>query len=123
MEFKECWIDKLHQAQADLAARDADPLLEKVKSLVRGMQAISTNSLLTLIGLPNTTSNARRIAHTMRSLGGYVPIKSRRLEPGGYRGTVIRGWAKPVRELRCRTSFKGEPVQSLHNTPMHIETN
>jgi hypothetical protein len=34
----------------------------------------------------------------MRSLG-FVPIKSRRLEPGGYRDTVTRGWTRPVREL------------------------
>ena len=97
MEFPKSFEETLREARAKLAARDADPLLEKVKSLVRGMQAISTNSLLTLIGLPNTTSNARRIAKTMRSLGGFVPIKSRLLEPGGWKNTITRGWARPIR--------------------------
>jgi hypothetical protein len=32
----------------------------------------------------------------MRQLG-FVPLKSRRLEPGGYRDTVTRGWTRPVR--------------------------
>ena len=35
----------------------------------------------------------------MRFLG-FIPIKSRRLMPGGYRDTVTRGWARPFRELR-----------------------
>jgi hypothetical protein len=48
---------------------------------VRGIEAISTAALLDLIGLPNTTGNGRRIAHSMRSLG-FVPIKSRPFMPG-----------------------------------------
>ena len=110
MEFQESWIEKLHRAQAEAAERDADPLRKKVESLVRGMQAVSTFALLDLLELPKTTGNGRRIAQTMRSLG-FIPIKSRRLMPGGWRDTVTRGWARPVRESRCRTSFKqGEPV-------------
>jgi hypothetical protein len=66
---------------------------------MRGMDAISSVALLDLIGLPKTTGNARRVSQTMRSLG-FVPIKSRRLLPGGYRNTVTRGWARPFRELR-----------------------
>ena len=66
------------------------------------MDAVSTVALLDLIGLPTTTGNGRRIAHTMRSLG-FIPIKSRRLMPGGFRDTVTRGWARPVRELRNAT--------------------
>jgi hypothetical protein len=89
--------------------RDADPLREKVASITRGIEAISTNALLDLIGLPATTGNGRRIAHSMRSLG-FVPIKSRRFMPGGYRDTVTRGWARPVREL----SVKGNKVGILH---------
>ena len=58
--------------------------------------SVSTAALLDLIGLPNTTGNSRRIAATMRALG-FIPIKSRRLEPGGYRDTVTRGWARPLR--------------------------
>ena len=90
------WIDKLHHARAELVDREADPLRQKVQAAVRGMEAISTAALLDLLGLPNTTGNGRRIASTMRTLG-FIPIKSRRLEPGGYRDTVTRGWARPFR--------------------------
>ena len=31
---------------------------------------------------------------------GYVPIKSRRLAPGGFRDTTTRGWARPLRETK-----------------------
>jgi hypothetical protein len=99
------WIEKLHRAKAELAGRNADPFRAKVEAAVRGMQAISTRSLLDLIGLPKTTGSGRRIAPTMRKLG-FVPIRSRRLEPGGWRDTVTRGWARPVRESRCRTNFE-----------------
>ena len=93
------WLGKLHQAQAELVERDANPLREKVAEIVLGTEAMSTHSLLDLLGLPKTTGNGRRIAPTMRALG-FIPIKSRRLMPGGYRDTVTRGWARPVRELR-----------------------
>ena len=38
-----------------------------------------------------------RLALTMRSLG-WVGLKSRRLAPGGFRDTTIRGWARPFHE-------------------------
>jgi hypothetical protein len=77
---------------------------------VRGMDAVSTVALLGLIGLPATTGNGRRVAQTMRSLG-FVPIKSRRFMPGGYRDTVTRGWARPLREPSI---IQGEKVGILH---------
>lgn len=113
MEFQESYVEKLHRARAEAAKRDVDPLREKLESMTRGMEAVSTFALLDLIGLPKTTSNGRRIAPTMRALG-FVPIKSRLLEPGGWRDTVTRGWARPVRGSLCRTSF---------NSPMHSGTN
>jgi hypothetical protein len=91
------FTSRLRQAAAEHAARDADPLLDKVERCVRGIEAISTNALLDLVGLPNTTGNGRRISKTMRCLG-YVPMKSRRFMPGGYRDSVTRGWARPIRE-------------------------
>jgi hypothetical protein len=99
------WIETVHRAQAELTKRDADPLRKKVEAFVRGMEAVSTVALLDLLGLPKTTSNGRRIAPTMRSLG-FIPIKSRRLMPGGYRDTVTRGWARPVREVRNSPAMK-----------------
>lgn len=90
------WMEKLRRAKAEGAERDADPLRQKVEAIVRGMDAISTVALLDLLGLPKTTGNGRRVASTMRTLG-FIPIKSRRLMPGGYRDTVTRGWARPLR--------------------------
>lgn len=96
------WLGKLRQAQAELAKRDADPFREKAEAAVRGLPAISTNALLDLLGLPKTTGDARRIAKTMRSIGS-IPLKSRRLMPGGFRDTVARSWARPLRETRTST--------------------
>jgi hypothetical protein len=96
------FLERIEKARAELAARDADPLQEKVEAIVRGMEAISTVALLDLLGLPKTTGNGRRIAATMRSLG-FIPIKSRRFEPGGWRDTVTRGWARPVRQTINRS--------------------
>ena len=94
------FLERLHQASAELAKHNADPLRGVVETTVRGMEAVSTVALLDLIGLPKTTGNARRVSKTMRALG-FVPIKSRRLMPGGYRDTVTRGWARPIRQLEA----------------------
>jgi len=69
---------------------------------VRGKDAISTVALMELLGCPKTTGSARRIAKVMRSMN-FVPLKSRRLLPGGFRDTVARGWARPLRELKKST--------------------
>jgi len=111
VQFQEPWVEKLRRVEAEAAKRDADPHREKVESMTRGMEAVSTFALLDLLGLPKTTGNGRRIAQTMRSLG-FVPIKSRRLEPGGYRDTVTRGWARPIRELR-NSSPTMQPIPAL----------
>ena len=89
-------LGKLAQARAELDARHEDPWGKKVEAAVRGKDAISTAALLDLLRLPATTGTARRLAAIMRSLH-FIPIKSRRLMPGGFRGTVTRGWARPVR--------------------------
>jgi hypothetical protein len=90
--------ERLKQAQAEMAQANTDPLLEKVEAAVRGKEMIGTAPLLDLIEFPKTTGNARRISGTMRSLG-FVPLKSRRFLPGGYRDTVTRGWTRPTREV------------------------
>lgn len=101
------WRAKLEQARAAGAERDADPIRGLIEKTVRGMQDISTNSLLTLIGLPVSTANARRVAPIMAALG-FVPMKSRRFMPGGFRGTVTRGWARPLRHT-------GNPIRSTND--------
>jgi hypothetical protein len=108
------WIEKLHQARAELAERGADPFRQKLEAAVRGKEAISTAALLDLLDVPKTTGNARRVGKTMRSLG-YVPIKSRKLIPGGFRDTVARGWARPVRQSGTQSNpSQGEKVGSPH---------
>jgi hypothetical protein len=92
-------LERLHQAQAELAERHADPWRKKLQGALGATEAISTAALLDLLRVPATTGNARRLAETMRSLG-YIPLKSRRLMPGGFRDTVTRGWVRSIRELQ-----------------------
>ena len=88
------WLRELRQAQAAVLQRSADPWKAKLEQAVRSKEAISTSALLDLLGVAKTTGNARRLAKTMQALN-FVPIKSRRLMPGGFRDTVARGWARP----------------------------
>ena len=69
------------------------------RALPPSVTSISTVALLALVDVPHTTGNARRLAQTMRAMG-WVGLKSRRLMPGGFRDTTIRGWARPIREMR-----------------------
>lgn len=91
------WLQKLDQARSELGERTADPWREKLEGAVRGHSAISTAALLDSLRVSATTGTARRVARNMRSLG-FIPIKSRRLMPGGFRDTVTRGWTRPLRE-------------------------
>src|SRR4051812_26571545 len=88
-------IGRVVRESADLGRRRADPWAEKLRRNLGGVDAMSSTALLDLLGLPTTTGNGRRLAQTMRSMG-WVGLKSRRLMPGGFRGTTIRGWARPL---------------------------
>jgi hypothetical protein len=93
-------LSKLHEARLKLDADSTDPWRSKVEAAVRDKDAISTAALLDLLRVPATTGTARRLAAIMRSLH-FVPIKSRRLMPGGRAGnTVTRSWARPVRTMK-----------------------
>lgn len=111
------WLGTLHRLNAEAAARNADPLRMKIEDAVRGKEAVSTAALLDLLNLPKTTGSARLIAKSMRALG-FVPIKSRRLMPGGFRDTVARGWARPVREA-AHGPKQGETVGRIELKPRH----
>jgi hypothetical protein len=90
------WTDTLKQASAKRGEQHSDPFRRAVQHVIGCVgDCVSTSALLDLLDVPNTTGNSRRIAPIMRSLG-FIPIKSRRLMPGGYRGTVTRGWARPL---------------------------
>jgi hypothetical protein len=102
------FLGKLAQARVELEAHYEDPWREKVEAAVRDKDAISTAALLDLLRAPATTGTARRLAAVMRGLN-FIPIKSRRLMPGGRAGnTVTRGWARPVREMKTLSAI-GRP--------------
>src|SRR5262245_66137724 len=112
-------IGKLNRICAELVERSSDPWKRALeRHLPANVTSISSVALLDLLDVPPTTGNARRLAKTMRSMG-WIGLKSRRLMPGGFRDTTIRGWARPVRECADRTSFKhGQTVgNSRPNTP------
>ncbi len=93
------FLERLAQARAQLTESAQDPWFSKVEAAVRDKDAISTAALLDLLRAP-ATGTARRLAAVMRSLS-FIPIKSRRLMPGGRTGnTVTRGWARPVRKMK-----------------------
>ena len=117
------WVGRMYEACAQQAEQGSDPwkrVLERV--LPPSVTNISTVALLDLVDVPHTTGNARRLAQTMRGMG-WVGLKSRRLMPGGFRDTTIRGWARPAREPRHRPTLKtGEKVQSpCLDTPNLVE--
>ena len=93
-------LQRMRQLTAELEQQDADPWRRIIeRGVPANVTSMSTVALLDLLGMRATTGNARRLARTMRSLG-WVGLKSRRLVPGGWRGTEGRGWARPVRKLR-----------------------
>jgi hypothetical protein len=109
------FLGKLAEARAELDARYEDPWRKKVEAAVRDKDAISTAALLDLLRVPATTGTARRLAPVMRSLN-FIPIKSRRLMPGGRAGnTVTRGWARPVRTLNRPQRFATPAEPALTN--------
>jgi hypothetical protein len=93
-------LSRLHEARLELDADQEDPWRKKVEAAVLEKDAIGTAALLDLLRAPATTGTARRLAAVMRGLH-FIPIKSRRLMPGGRAGnTVTRGWTRPFREQR-----------------------
>src|SRR5271169_1177018 len=108
-------ISKLREARAELEAHHEDPWHGRVGAAVRDKDAISTAALLDLLRVPATTGTARRLATVMRSLH-FIPIKSRRLMPGGRAGnTVTRGWARPVRTMKSSQRFAMPAEPALTN--------
>jgi len=107
------WLERLHQARADLDQRREDPWREKLEAAVRGTETIGSAALLDLLRVPATTGNARRLAENMRSLG-FIPLKSRRILPGGLGNTTTRGWTRPFRETRSIPTMKPTVIAGLN---------
>jgi hypothetical protein len=95
------FIERMRAAAKQLEAPPPDPWRKVLEPFVRGVDAVSTVALLDLVDARHTTSNARRVAATMYALG-FVKIQSRKLQPGGFRDTVCRGWARPARSLAAK---------------------
>src|SRR6185312_11788336 len=94
------FIEKLQEAKAQQAERTADPWRSKLSAWLGSTPAISTAAALDLLDIANTSGNGRQLARTMRSLG-FIPIKSKRLLPGGRCGNAVtRGWARPFRPMK-----------------------
>ena len=93
-------LTKLREARAELEAQGRDPWAAKLEGVLSGVEAVSTAALIDILCAPANTATARRLATVMRALH-FIPIKSRRLMPGGRAGnTVTRGWARPVRSIK-----------------------
>ena len=104
-------MERLRRAEAALRERASDPWKRALeRHLPANVTSISSVALLDLLDVPPTTGNARRLAKTMRSMG-WIGLKSRRLEPGGFRDTTIRGWARPVRGERPLTHTRPETAR------------
>ena len=111
-------IGKLARARAELEAHSEDPWHSKVEPFVRDKDAISTAALLDLLRAPATTGTARRLAAVMRSLH-FIPIKSRRLMPGGRAGnTVTRGWARSLRAIKSSPTICNAGRAGTHRQGM-----
>jgi hypothetical protein len=117
---KMAFLERLQQARNEAATENADPWRKKVEALVRDMDAISTAALLDLVRSKATTGTARRLASIMRDLN-FIPIKSRRLMPGGLSGnTCTRGWARPVRATRSSPTMMQNAGAAGHVNPEGI---
>jgi hypothetical protein len=120
-ETKMAWIDKLHQAQADLAAQNGDPWrlpLERLHGQIGddGIERITTQLLFDILEVPQRSRGAgacRRLAKLMAKVG-WMAVRVRGLTRGGYLEQV-RGYcrnsdnasaSRPVR-ARDQTSIAG----------------
>jgi hypothetical protein len=97
------WLTKLHEAEAQLAARNIDPWrvrLERVRGQVGddGIERISTQTLFDHLEVLQRSRGAgacRRLAQVMRELG-WTPVRLRDLTRGGYKEQV-RGYCRDAR--------------------------
>ena len=94
------WLEKLHKAQADLAAQNADPWrlpLERLQGKIGddGIERITTQLLFDILEVPQRNRGAgacRRLAKLMADLG-WMAVRVRGLTRGGYKEQV-RGYCR-----------------------------
>jgi hypothetical protein len=107
-------LTRLKEKRAEVDAQCQDPWRRRVEAEVRGKEFVSTAALLDAIRSPASTGAARRLATIMRDLQ-FIPIKSRRLMPGGRCGnTITRGWARPIRQMKSgQVGSRAVPEQGM----------
>jgi hypothetical protein len=113
------FVSRMQEAARQAEALRRDPWEPRLRRALEGVEAMSSVALLDLVNADPTTSNARRLAHIMRELN-FIPIKTRRFMPGGFRDTVTRGWARPVRPLPV--SEKVKPQQGTPSPRSNLVT-
>ena len=94
------WLEKLHEAQAELAARNAEPWrlpLERLHGKIGddGIERINTQLLFDILEAPQRSRGAgacRRLAKLMAELG-WTAVRVRGLTRGGYLEQV-RGYCR-----------------------------
>jgi hypothetical protein len=111
------FIERMRHAAKEMAAPPPDPWKKTLSEALKGVEAMSTVALLDLVGARHTTHNGRRLAAIMRDMR-FIPIQSRRLMPGGFRDTVARGWARPMRPLPEKVKIQ----QGTTTPPSHLAT-
>ena len=101
------FLTKLHEAEAEMAARDADPWRLRVGTCTRqigddGIERVTTQTLFDILEVPQRSRGAgacRRLAKLMAELG-WMAVRVRGLTRGGYLEQV-RGYA---RDARCHST-------------------
>jgi hypothetical protein len=105
------WLEKLREAKAELAARDAEPWLARLervrgKTDFDGLERVSTQTLLDLLEVPQRNRRAgtyRRLARVMAQLG-WTAVRVRDMTRGGYKEQV-RGYCRDARNGRRSTTI------------------
>jgi hypothetical protein len=109
MEFGKSWLDKLSEAQAEMAA-PKDPWklrLERMRGKIDydGLERVTTQMLFDVLEVPQRSRTAgacRRLAAVMTKLG-WTAARVRGLTRGGYREQV-RGYCRDARDGRHTNS-------------------
>ena len=110
------WLGKMRQAQAEMAARNADPWrppLERLRGKVGddGIERITTQTVFDILEIPQrnrSTSACRRLAKFMTELG-WMAVRVRGLTRGGYLEQV-RGYCRDARQFPHRCGEKHKQV-------------
>jgi hypothetical protein len=113
------WVDKLREAKARLAARDAEPWLarlERVRGKIDfdGLERVSTQTLLDLLEVPQRNRRAgtyRRLARVMAQLG-WTAVRVRDMTRGGYKEQV-RGYCRDGRNRHSSAACGGQNTRFL----------